>query len=164
MGFHYLYLAFFFRNLLAYIYIPVLQKELDILGGLAIIMRACKQENDVDYVLTRKVYQPLACVQPRTQATQSLFLIQASAILGLAPGNRNAFWSMAHLGWKLFFFLIIIIFYFLFFIFCYGTHRPYSFILLFLFFTMALIGHTHLVPLFLILFSLLCEWENNKKK
>ena len=44
-----------------------------------------------------------------------------------------------------------------FFIFYYGTDRPYLFILLFLFFTMTLIGHTHL-------FSFLCEWENNKKK
>ena len=58
MGFHYLYFAFFFRNLLAYIYIPVLQKELDVFGVLAKIIRACKQENN-DYVLTLKVYQPL---------------------------------------------------------------------------------------------------------
>ena len=39
-------------------------------------------------------------------------------------------------------------FFFIIFIFYYGTHRPYSFVLLFLFFTMALIGHTHLFPFF----------------
>ena len=39
----------------------------------------------------------------------------------------------------------------------------YSFISLFLFFAMALIGHTHLFPFFIMLLSLLREWENNKR-
>ena len=42
--------------------------------------------------------------------------------------------------------------FFIYIFFYYGTHRPYSFILLFLFFTMALIGHTHLFRFFYLIF------------
>ena len=61
MGFHYLNFAFFFRNLLAYIYIPVLQKELDVFGVLAKIIRACKQENN-DYVNSRQITYGIGCI------------------------------------------------------------------------------------------------------
>ena len=85
MGFHYLYFAFFFRNLLAYIYIPVLQKELDVFGVLAKIIRACKQENN-DYV-----HQLGSVITAERKLSVTLFMVSAASTLTLFPWVITAF-------------------------------------------------------------------------